>query len=109
MPQQMLMYRAASWFIRTYAPEISNGMHTAEEIEDVGRDFRDVETEIADNANSERFDAPPPALPAQVKPENKPEPARNMAATPVTAAAPTAQAADGGNLFTGDGEGQVDF
>jgi hypothetical protein len=34
MPQQMLMYRAASWFIRAYAPEISNGMHSADEIAD---------------------------------------------------------------------------
>lgn len=34
MPQQMLMYRAASWFIRAYAPEIAMGMHTAEELRD---------------------------------------------------------------------------
>lgn len=34
MPQQMLMYRAASWFIRAYAPEIAMGLHTADELED---------------------------------------------------------------------------
>lgn len=34
MPQQMLMYRTASWFIRAYAPEIAMGLHTAEEIND---------------------------------------------------------------------------
>lgn len=34
MPQQMLMYRAASWFVRAYAPEIAMGLHTAEEIRD---------------------------------------------------------------------------
>lgn len=34
MPQQMLMYRAASWFIRAYAPEIAMGLHTAEELHD---------------------------------------------------------------------------
>jgi hypothetical protein len=34
MPMQMLMYRAASWFIRAYAPEISMGLHTADEIRD---------------------------------------------------------------------------
>lgn len=34
MPQQMLMYRAAAWFIRAYAPEIAMGMHTAEELRD---------------------------------------------------------------------------
>jgi hypothetical protein len=33
-PEQMLMYRAAAFFIRTYAPEIANGMHTAEEVAD---------------------------------------------------------------------------
>jgi hypothetical protein len=35
MPQQMLMYRAASWFVRVYAPELSMGLHTREELEDV--------------------------------------------------------------------------
>lgn len=35
MPQQMLQYRAASWFVRTIAPELSMGLHTAEEIGDV--------------------------------------------------------------------------
>ena len=36
MSEQMLMYRAASWFIRAYAPEMAMGMHTVEEIRDVG-------------------------------------------------------------------------
>ena len=34
MPQQMLMYRAASWFVRAYAPEIAMGLQTAEEVRD---------------------------------------------------------------------------
>ena len=34
MPEQMLMYRAASWFVRAYAPEIAMGLHTAEELRD---------------------------------------------------------------------------
>ena len=34
MPQQMLMYRAAAWFIRAIAPELSMGLHTQEEIID---------------------------------------------------------------------------
>lgn len=34
MPQQMLMYRAAAWFIRVIAPEISMGLHTQEEVVD---------------------------------------------------------------------------
>lgn len=35
IPQLMLMYRAAAWMIRTYAPEIAMGLHTAEELGDV--------------------------------------------------------------------------
>jgi hypothetical protein len=35
MPDQMLMYRSAAWFIRAYAPELSMGLHTKEEIIDV--------------------------------------------------------------------------
>jgi hypothetical protein len=35
MPGQMIRYRAASFWTRTYAPEISLGMHTSEEIAEV--------------------------------------------------------------------------
>jgi len=35
IPELMLNYRAASFFSRLYAPEISMGMHTAEEVIDV--------------------------------------------------------------------------
>lgn len=35
MPEQMLRYRAAAWFIRTTAPELSMGLQTVEEVEDV--------------------------------------------------------------------------
>ncbi|WP_297217463.1 hypothetical protein [uncultured Desulfovibrio sp.] len=31
MPELMLQYRAAAWFVRTYAPEIAMGLRTAEE------------------------------------------------------------------------------
>lgn len=34
MTDQMLRYRAASWFIRAYAPEIAMGLHTTEEMRD---------------------------------------------------------------------------
>jgi hypothetical protein len=34
MPEQMLMYRAAAFLVRTYAPEISMGLRTADEITD---------------------------------------------------------------------------
>ncbi len=35
MPEHMLRFRAAAFFIRTTAPEISMGLHTAEELHDV--------------------------------------------------------------------------
>lgn len=34
MPELMLRYRAASWFVRSYAPEIAMGLSTAEEVRD---------------------------------------------------------------------------
>lgn len=34
MPELMLRYRAAAWFIRTYAPEIAMGLQTVEEVKD---------------------------------------------------------------------------
>ena len=36
MPGQMLAYRAASFWSRMYAPDATMGMHTQEELEDVG-------------------------------------------------------------------------
>lgn len=35
MAQQMLIYRAGSWWVRAYAPELSMGMHTQDEIIDM--------------------------------------------------------------------------
>lgn len=35
IPELMLTYRAASWFVRTHAPEIAMGLPTAEEVGDV--------------------------------------------------------------------------
>lgn len=80
MPQQMLMYRAASWFIRAYAPELAMGMHTAEEIFDtidVSPDAYEVKVdqEIKENANKDTIDVEPPVeeQPEQPKAEDKPK------------------------------------
>lgn len=35
IPQLMMQYRAASWWTRSYAPELSMGLHTEDEIRDV--------------------------------------------------------------------------
>lgn len=34
IPELMLQYRAASWFIRAYCPEIAMGLHTVDEVQD---------------------------------------------------------------------------
>lgn len=47
MPKQMLMYRAASFWTNAYAPDISMGIRTAEEVQDIEEaTFVDVSHEI---------------------------------------------------------------
>ena len=69
MPKQMLMYRAASFWTNAYAPEISMGMKTDDEMHDIidveAEVITDVsekvEREVATNANKTRIglnDAP---------------------------------------------------
>ena len=67
MPQQMLRYRAAAWFIRTTAPELSMGLQTVDELED--SEPINVTNEINANANREEFvpEAPAPAITAGKK------------------------------------------
>jgi hypothetical protein len=43
MPEQMLMYRAAAFWARIYAPELSLGMQTSDEVRDVIGDAEIVE------------------------------------------------------------------
>lgn len=80
MPEQMLMYRTASWFIRAYAPELAMGMHTVEELGDIvdlePEDYEvKVEQEIKENANKETIDVEPPVeeQPEQPKTQDKPD------------------------------------
>lgn len=56
MTKQMLMYRAASWWTSVYAPDLSMGMRTIEEQQDiVDAEYREItdtpEAEKRDNAN----------------------------------------------------------
>ena len=55
MPEQMLMYRAASFFGRTFCPDVMNGMYTVEEIEDyttmAGVDMDAYVLRLLDGAN----------------------------------------------------------
>jgi hypothetical protein len=59
MPEQMLMYRAAAFWTRVYAPELSLGMQTAEEIRDVDgpvaeQKTKALEQELLDESKSKR-------------------------------------------------------
>ena len=83
MPEQMLRYRAAAWFVRTIAPEIAMGLQTAEEM----RDTYELEND------GQAFSLPPkgqtsadlnamlhpveeePVIEAQAEPVAEPEPA----------------------------------
>lgn len=102
MPEQMLRYRAASWFIRAYAPEIAMGLKTVEEVQDT------IDLEAAPDGS---FQAAAPqgstmtledvkkatqkparkhtrkmAAPAPTAPEPEPEPAQNMTEPPAAPA-----------------------
>lgn len=62
MTKQMLMYRAASWWTSVYAPDLSMGMRTIEEQQDiVDVDYQEViespEEERRTNANKETIGA----------------------------------------------------
>jgi hypothetical protein len=78
MPQQMLMYRAGSWWTRAYAPELSMGLHTADEIEDISDGIAsfeaEIQREIETKANTETIDIEQaPASPGEMTDEEKAE------------------------------------
>lgn len=62
MPEQMLRYRAASFFGRTYAPDITMGIYTKDEVEEIESDYqiidtdREFEEEKQKEANSQVLD-----------------------------------------------------
>ncbi len=63
LPDLMLRYRAAAFFIRLYSPETTMGLHTPEElydgeIIDVTPD-KEIQAEINQNANKETLDIDP--------------------------------------------------
>jgi hypothetical protein len=67
MPQIMLRYRAASFFVSMNCPELKFGLYTKEEIIDIGSEdgyvtvenmAEQVQKEIAENANVQEFPMP---------------------------------------------------
>lgn len=84
IPDLMLRYRAASWFIRTTDPGVMMGFQTREEVEDVTDDvvdFTEVNTPEGEDANTEQI----------VVPEAEAAPAEEPVA-PVAEPAPTTEA-----------------
>lgn len=47
LPELMLMYRAGSWWTRVYAPDLSLGLHTTDEAEDMGPPVAQRRQELA--------------------------------------------------------------
>ena len=77
MPELMLRYRAAAFFSRLFCPEITLGMHTVDEREDIAPTVtrpaaraRDVAALLDDEA--EIIDTPPPAEPPAQPPAAEP-------------------------------------
>ena len=85
MPEQMLAYRAASFFTRIYAPDIAMGMKTREEYEDMG--LVEVEASVIEDPNTSRAMA---ALSGKAKRATQittpTELAKNRKSTPTTGA-----------------------
>jgi hypothetical protein len=80
IPDLMLRYRAASWFIRTTDPGVMMGFQTREEVEDVTDDYVEVAAdaeivaEAEQNANTEQIVVPEPAPAQEAAPANAPAP-----------------------------------
>ena len=80
MPQLMLMYRSAAFFQRVYAPEVSMGLSTMEELEDTTKgtpiDIPSNEVVELDPENipmAEAQAAPPPAPEPQTTAKDEPD------------------------------------
>jgi hypothetical protein len=74
MPDLMLRYRAAAFFGRLYAPDVLNGMHTADEVEDfrgggAGASVQAVPSVVAAlNARVQSPPTPSPLIPSPLIP-----------------------------------------
>ena len=91
MPELMLRYRAAAFFGRLYAPDVLNGMHATEEVEDIGTGPRNVTTRTESPILD---DAPAPAEAAEVEVLPPAKKAKAAKAEPVTP-----PATDDGDIF----------
>lgn len=83
MPELMLMYRAAAFWVRVYAPEVSMGLHTSEEREDminVTAQRTGMPEDIRTALLSEGVEVKIPELPKaeDSKPQPTPDPAEEF-------------------------------
>lgn len=91
MPELMLTYRAASFFVKTKAPEISMGMQTVEEAQDMGKAERVYDETPNTTLESELMAIPEPAPAEEVEtisaptvdPETQPESDTDLLGDPV--------------------------
>jgi hypothetical protein len=79
MPELMLRYRAAAFFARLYAPDITLGMMTAEEIADI------VERDVTPKAIESKLFKPKTPAPEECP---HPPPYKSLAQSPATADSP---------------------
>lgn len=79
IPDLMLRYRAASWFIRTTDPGVMMGFQTREEVEDIADDnYVEITTDANDiaeiDANTEQIDMPEEASEEDITSEQEAAP-----------------------------------
>lgn len=87
MPEMMLRYRAASWFVNAYAPEIAMGLRTVEEEQDAVYDVSPdsdgtYQVTTSEIRRPEPADVEPEAAPEEPKaaPAEKPAPPKRRTA-----------------------------
>lgn len=121
MTRQMLMYRAASFWTNAYAPELSMGMKTVEEVQDIiDIDYEDVSEKVtrekAGSANKQTIaidDEKPEDKPKadENQPEATQQPAAEQKAQESSETKPQGQQPSGdqpgGQLFEGQTQGKT--
>lgn len=109
MPELMLRYRAASFMIRTTAPEISLGLPTSDEIEDTGGAMGHETRDITPKTPFARAKAEPAPVVASVEVvEEKPDPLEVIKAK-LTASGLKVSEALGALATLGIGDGKTPF
>ena len=89
LPEQMLRYRAAAWFIRTTAPELAMGLQTVDEVKDT-IDITPQTIMQAPRAEEIRRNANTEELTAQIEAAQTTEAATAVAEAPPIEAVPAA-------------------